>query len=755
MTEGIDAAGERMPASPAGWPGPVAAADPSFRAAVTVPSLTGPAASFAESAMTAPLPSGPPGVATAAEQSGTDEQGGTGEQSGTGLRAGAGVRTGTGWPAAVPAGPPAGSGTPGQSRGQGQPAPGTGGSLWVRTVDVEPGGSGTAGTDADDEPFARVDARKLEAALLGLRHPILSLPLVFESPGLAEARTERLKLLSQIDDYLLPRVRQSGAPILVAMVGSTGAGKSTLMNSLVGKQVSATGIRRPTTNSPVLACHPDDMRWFAENVFLPTLPRVRQQGLAMPGRDGLLVLAASEGMPKGVAVLDTPDIDSVVKAHREFADQFLDASDLWLFVTTARRYADAAVWEMLKDARDRGAALAIALSRVPPPAAAELATHFDAMLEANGLHEVRKFIIPETVISDSQLPAEVTAPIREWLADTARREDRRVAVLTQTMAGVLDTFRTRVPALADQVTTQVALGRELRDAVDSAYAAGLADLDEATRDGSLLQGEVLARWQDFAGTGDLLRALQTRRGRGGGRQRKQQLPSRAIALKKALRASMVSMVAASADRAAELVISGWRQRPAGAGLLAEQGAAASKRNAAQNEADYVASALADLGLVSDASADVRDRDPAELARATAGLAQAAATAVIAWQKHVRQLVRDENVTKRSVARVISFDEESLALVLTIGILGAAPPADRAPDAAAGGAVLQRLLESLFGAGLLRDIGTRIRQDLRERVSQLFEAEAERYFGIIDSAGMPDDGAARELLQAGYALEAAR
>jgi hypothetical protein len=751
MTEGIDAAGGRMPASAAGRPGPVAAADLSLRGAVTVPGgLAGPTASFAEGAMSAPLPTGSPGVVTAAEQSGTGAQsGGTGNQSGTG------VRTGTGWPGTVPAGPPAGSDTLAQSAEQGQPAPGSGGSLWVRTVDMEPGGSSAAGTDADDEPFARVDARKVEAALLGLRHPILTLPLVLESPGVAEARTERLKLLSQIDDYLLPRVRQSGAPILVAMVGSTGAGKSTLMNSLVAKQVSATGIRRPTTNSPVLACHPDDMRWFAENVFLPTLPRVRQQGLAMPGRDGLLVLAASEGMPKGVAVLDTPDIDSVVKAHREFADQFLDASDLWLFVTTARRYADAAVWEMLKDARDRGAALAIALSRVPPPAAAELATHFDAMLEANGLREVRKFIIPETVITDAQLPAEVTAPIRDWLADTARREDRRVAVLTQTMAGVLDTFRFRVPALADQVTAQLELGRELREAVESAYADGLAELDEAARDGSLLQGEVLARWQDFAGTGDLLRTLQSRRGRGGGRQRKQQLPSRAIALKKALRASMVSMVAAAAERAAELVISDWQQRPAGAGLLAEQGAAASKRNAVQNETDYVASALADLGLVSDVSADARDRDPAELARATAGLAEAAEAAVRAWQNHVRQLVKDENVTKRSVARVVSFDEESLALVLTIGVLGSAPPADRAPDAAAGGAVLQRLLESLFGAGLLRDIGARIRQDLRERVGQLFEAEAGRYFAIIDSAGMPDGGAASELLRAGYALEEAR
>src|SRR5712692_7643322 len=192
------------------------------------------------------------------------------------------------------------------------------------------------GAVAEAEASVRVDAKLLESALLEARAPIDQLQLVFDCPGIESTRAERQQLLSQIDDYLLPRLRQSGAPILIAMVGSTGAGKSTLLNSVAGKQVSATGIRRPTTNSPVLACHPGDVGWFAENVFLPTLPRVRQQGLAMPGRDGLLVLATSEGMPAGVAMLDTPDIDSVVAAHRQFARQFLDASDLWLFVRTPR-----------------------------------------------------------------------------------------------------------------------------------------------------------------------------------------------------------------------------------------------------------------------------------------------------------------------------------------------------------------------------------------------------------------------------------
>jgi 50S ribosome-binding GTPase len=620
---------------------------------------------------------------------------------------------------------------------------------------AEAGVAGPPGRDepGDDEPFTRVDARKLEAALLGLRHPIVTVPLPLEAPGVAEARAERHKLLSQIDDYLLPRLRQSSSPILVSLVGSTGAGKSTLLNSIVGKQVSATGIRRPTTNSPVLACHPDDVRWFAENVFLPTLPRVRQEGLAMPGRDGLLVLATSEGMPKGVALLDTPDIDSVVQAHRDFANQFLDASDLWLFVTTARRYADAAVWELLKDARDRGAALAIALSRVPPAATVELAAHFAAMLEANGLGDIQRFIIPETDVTDAMLPPGVAVPVQEWLADTAKRDDRRVAVLTQTMSGVLDTFRSRVPALADQVTDQLAIRTELREFVEGVYAAGLAEFDEATRNGSLLRGEVLARWQDFAGTGDLLRTLQVRRGRPA-KPKKQRLSARATGLKTALQASLESLVESVADRAAEQAVLSWQQMQAGAALLAGLEAAHRRGSGAPpGEADFLASALADLGVAGGSGGNARTTDPASLSKASPGLAALAVRAISNWQEHVLHLVRAENVTKRSIARVASFDDESLALVLTIGVLGYA--ASEVPVSEGASAVPQQLLTSLFGAGLLRDMGARVRLDLRERVGLLFAEEAWRFFAIVDSAGLPHDTAATELLQAGYALEGAR
>jgi hypothetical protein len=604
--------------------------------------------------------------------------------------------------------------------------------------------------EAEIEAHVRVDATLIRSAILALRKPIVAASLPLEAPGVEEARQERHKLLSQIDDYLLPRLRESGAPILVALVGSTGAGKSTLVNSIVGSHVSMTGIRRPTTNSPVLACHPDDVGWFAENVFLPTVPRVRQEGLARSGKDGLLVLAANEGMPKGVALLDTPDIDSVVQAHREFAHQFLDASDLWLFMTTASRYADATVWELLQHARDRGAALAIVLSRVLPAVGEEVTEHFHAMLEANGITGNQRFVIPETVLIDGKLPAEICAPVREWLADTAEQPDRRVAVLTRTMSGVLDTFRIRVPALAARVEDQITLRAGLTGAVTAAYQAGLDEIDRTMQDGTLMSGEVLARWQDFAGAGDMLRTLQSRRGR---RQHKHRSPARAQALKLAARTAIESLITSVGDRAAENCLARWREHPAGAALLDRLASGAAAATAWQSEFAAEAGLIFGWDSVEDGAVPSEPSDPQEriaaLGRSSPEMAIRAARAVSAWQDHVTHLVQAENVTKRSIAKAVTLDDDALATVLIVSLLGSSE------DDTGTATIPRRLLTSLFGAGLLRDVMARTRADLRHRVKLILDEEMRRFADVIDTVGTPDAAASLHLYQATYALEVAR
>ncbi len=574
---------------------------------------------------------------------------------------------------------------------------------------------------------------------------------------MAEARAERLKLLSQIDDYLLPRLRQSGAPILVALVGSTGAGKSTLMNSLVGMQVSQTGIRRPTTNSPVLACHPADAHWFAENVFLPTLPRVRQQGWPCRAATACWCWRRARACRAGVALLDTPDIDSVVQAHRDFAHQFLDASDLWLFMTSARRYADAAVWETAagrpRSRRRAGDGAVAGAAVVRPRSSSRTSTPCS---RPTGCSDVQRFVIPETIVTDAHAAdRDGRGPVRDWLTDTARRDDRRVAVLTQTMSGVLDTFRDRIPALAAQAADPAQrLRGELPRRSTRAYARGLAELRRGH------QERLAAAAARYSPAGRTSPGPATCCGpsspaaAAAARLKKDRSPGRADALRAALHASLQSLIISTADRAAEQSADSWQRSWPGTALLAAAtpGAKKAADGTAVSETEFVASALADLG-VADASAESDPAALASLSRATAGLAARAARAISGWQEYVHQLVREENVTRRSIARVVSFDEESLGLVLAIAVLGYGTADVTVTEGAS--AAPQRVLTSLFGAGLLRDIGARVRLDLHERVGGLFDAESRRFTVIVDGAGSLDETVAAELQQAGYLLESAR
>ena len=616
-----------------------------------------------------------------------------------------------------------------------------------------------------------MDARLLEAALLNLRKRIAAIPLVFQISGSAEVKTERGKLLSQIDDYLLPRVRRSAAPILVALVGSTGAGKSTLVNSIVGAHVSATGVRRPTTNSPVLACHPDEIDWFAENNFLPTLPRVRQEGLARPGRDGLLVLAASEGMPRGIALLDTPDIDSVVQAHHEFALQFLDASDLWLFMTSASRYADGPVWEILQHARDRKASLGVVLSRIPQAYRAELVDHFNAMLDANGIAAADRFVIQETPLIDGMLPADAYRPVRDWLADTAARSDRRVAVLSKTMSGVLDTFKSRVPTIAAHVEAQVVMRAQLRRVAETAYQNAFAEVGGGLKDGTLLRGEVLARWEDCMVGGELRPrrgAARSAKGVAKKGKRARRGPSRTAALNAALRSAIESYIVSVADRAAEAVEGSWRDDPAGAVLLAGAAAERARDVRAKQVFESVFGPAGQSGAGDLTDADIRAADMITAAdasqtsvfsRSSPDLALRSARAVGAWQDHLARLVEVED--PRPSVRRVSFDEEALSLVVLVAMLGEdAPRATVAapPSGAEGSSVYtepRQMLTSVFGAAMLTEILAKARADLFERVRLLLDEELVRFVEVIDAAGECDDVAAIRLYQAEFSLEAVR
>ncbi|WP_336210068.1 dynamin family protein [Nonomuraea sp. LPB2021202275-12-8] len=541
-------------------------------------------------------------------------------------------------------------------------------------------------------------AEALMSALGALRESVAGLRFGLDLPGAAEAKQECADLLAQLEDYVLPRVRLKTAPALIVIAGSTGAGKSTLVNSLAERNVSRTGVRRPTTGVPVLICHPDDEKWFVEGELLGGLRRIDKPSSAAGMRS--LVVVPTEKLPQGVALLDTPDIDSVVEEHHEIAHRMLDAADLWIFVTTAARYADAPAWNLLRLAKERGARLAIVLSRVQTKARDVVLKHFVRMLTEYGMGEIDRFVISESKVADGRLPDSEVTDLRLWLAELSVDEARRALAVKETLNGVLDSFRTRVPALARHLETQVAVRGELRSDVDAAFLGALTEIDKAFRSGALVHGEVLARWQDFSGSGDLMRSLQLRKRGGAGKQDSERI----IAFRAALRAGLESVIVAAANRACEEVIARWRHRAEAGATLGE-------------------------GL---------DRPSDELMRH-------ASRAIAAWQEHVTELVRTEGVAKRSVSKLVSFDPDSLSLIFMVAMFSGG----RAEG------VPHRLVKALLGAESLRGIGAKALSDLRARIGMLFDEESMRYVQALDSAGIPDESAATRLYQATYNLEVAR
>ncbi len=357
--------------------------------------------------------------------------------------------------------------------------------------------------------------------LSALRDRVAAARFPLPLAGAPRARANRDELLAQLDNYLVPRLREPDAPLLAVVGGSTGAGKSTLVNSLVGRRVSEAGVLRPTTRTPVLVCHPEDHHWFSGMRVLPDLTRVwvpnRDPGddLLLPGENPgrVLRVETADSLPRGLALLDAPDIDSLIVDNRVLAAELMCAADVWVMVTTAARYADAVPWHLLRTAKEYKAALVTVLDRVPHQVVSEVARQYGALLTKAGLGDLPRFTVPELPESawgGGLLPATAVAPLRAWLVHQAQDPGARTHILARTAHGVLDSLKARMPELAGAAAAQHAAALRLTSAVDSAYDSEHARVRSRLQSGAVLAGDALKRWRAYpldCAAGELLDAL--------------------------------------------------------------------------------------------------------------------------------------------------------------------------------------------------------------------------------------------------------
>ena len=541
--------------------------------------------------------------------------------------------------------------------------------------------------------------------------------------GTATARTLLAAMARQLDDYILPRSASVDNPLTIVVGGSTGAGKSTLVNTLLGEPLTQSGAIRPTTRHPVLLHRAEDEAALSPERFLPTLPRTRTSGMnagsqALPGLDPKIARAlipiTTSALPQGIALIDAPDIDSVSEENRTLAKELLSAADLWLFVTTANRYADAVPWELLHEAAARSIAIAVVLNRVPEGDEEAIENDLRRMLDEAGIHAVLIHTVTEQPRDESGMLAPVSlAPLTLWIRELGADAPARAAIARQTLAGAVETLAGNLQVLAAEQARQQAAHQSLATIAAEEYEDALTTIDGALSDGSLLRGEVLSRWHDFVGTGDFFRSLDSTIGRLRDRVSSalRGQPAAAQKVEDALESGIHAVVLDAAARASENTRTRWRASRAGRSLLARLDAPPAASAAPEQNAE----------------------SKGEVQSAEDIFSAAVAEQIRLWQGSVLEMIREEGADKRKRARFLSLGVNATAVMLMVaafsltgGITGI-----EAGIAGGSGVVGTKLLESIFGEDAVRRMATRARTDLLERMADLLTEHAQPFTAVLE------------------------
>ena len=562
----------------------------------------------------------------------------------------------------------------------------------------------------NDATIAALD--RLDALRSGLDGVALPLSIA----GADAARDARKSAVRQIDDYIQPRLSNLEAPLLAVVGGSTGAGKSTLVNALIGLPVTRTGVIRPTTRQPILLHSPADAGWFASSRILPGLARVtgvvREAPANQAGEEpdaaqiGSVVLVADQRVPQDLAILDAPDVDSIADENRELAAQLLAAADLWLFATTANRYADAVPWKLLDDAAARDITVGVVLNRVPAGAEAEIEADLRQMLGERGLGSAPVFVVTEAQLDErGMLPAEAVARIRAWLTGIAGDRAERARIAGRTLAGTVERLGVTARTVADARDEQLVVARDLRETVQTVHDDAAERVGDATRDGVLLRGEVLARWQDFVGTSDVFRTLESwfSRTRDKVTAWFQGRPAPPIEVEHEIESGLHAVMVDEAGRAASDAWARVRQSAVGRQLTSG----------------------------------------ADLAHPSLDLSERASRLVRDWQSALIELITEQAAGKRTKARVMSLGLNVITVALMVVVFASTGGLTGGEIAIAGGSAVvgQKLLETIFGEDAVRRLAAQARDDLETRVHALMADEAARWDALLDPVEAGADGEA--------------
>ncbi len=529
-------------------------------------------------------------------------------------------------------------------------------------------------------PDAVVERARRIAALAGRRA---------ELPSENAAAAERSRQLSDhVRTYVVPRIASLDTPLLVVLLGPTGAGKSSLFNALAGAPVSATGVLRPTTRDAVVLATEGDGRALL--------------GTALSGiaRDRLQLVHTGAARP-GLVLVDAPDIDSVERENRALADTLIEAADLCLFVTTASRYADLVAWDVLHRAHARRLPLVVVVNRLPADEAdrRDVLTDVERLARDAGLDAVVEGAVDIVPIAEGDLDragnalaAGAVAPVRARIDALAGDLEARRALARRALGGALAGLAPLVESVATDLARQADGAAWQRGEAEAAYRDELAGMRDDLRGGRFLREEVLRQWQSFVNADQITRFFSSGIGRVRG------------AIVAAFRGTPVAPVGVVERETASDIVT----------LALSHASEAARRTAGRWSATADGAALL-------------ARDPA-LWAASGSFADELEPMLHDWVRGIAEDVRARGAEKKSLAfgASIGVNVVGIAVMLavfshTAGLTGA-----ELGVAAATGFVNQKLLQALFGEAAMTQMIDRARAQLDALLAIRFDAERSRF-----------------------------
>ena len=263
------------------------------------------------------------------------------------------------------------------------------------------------------------------------------------------------------------RLGLSSDVCVVALIGGTGVGKSTLLNALAGTEVSAASARRPTTGQPV--------------AWVPGASRDEMEPLL----EWLGVDAVVEhGDPRlaSVAILDLPDLDSVARSHRERVESLLPRVDAVIWVSDPEKYRDAVLHEdFLRrwlPRLDRQLVVLNKADRLGPDDLESVRAHFERSLKSDMLDGPAS----PAVVAVAAVKGEIDA-VRDWV--NAQVDAKRVVVgrISASVVDGLEQLARQAGVNPDTQAQPILDPRDRQRSIDDATAEvlRLVDLPTATR----------------------------------------------------------------------------------------------------------------------------------------------------------------------------------------------------------------------------------------------------------------------------------